>query len=229
MVLYNGGEKWNPDTNISALIDTIEGDLSCYQPSFRYVFLDEEKHGNNDLQEMRNLAAAIFNLEQGQSPEEIANIVEYLSSWLKQPEQASLSNSIAVWIKTVLSASHFNDADLSNETLQLEEIREMLAERVKKWPDKWLKEGEAIGKAKGEAIGKAKGEAKGKVDGKAELLIDLLERRFQPLNEEQQDLIFALKSKVIAFAIEYLFQASSLDEIFEYINTLETVNNKGKI
>ena len=114
IVLYNGDEKWNPDTNISALIDTIEGDLSCYQPSFRYVFLDEEKHGNNDLEEMCNLTAAIFNLEQARSPEDISNIVGLLSLWLKQPEQASLSQSIAVWIKTVLSASHFNDADLSN-------------------------------------------------------------------------------------------------------------------
>ena len=101
-----------------------------------------------------------------------------------------------------------------NETIQLEEIREMLAERVKKWPEKWLKEGEAIGEARGEA--------RGKIEGKAELLIDLLKKRFQPLNEAQQDLIYSLKSKVITSAIEYLFQASSLDEIFEYINTLKT-------
>jgi hypothetical protein len=208
MVLYNGEKTWNPDTNISVLIDTIEGDLSNYQPSFRYVFLDEKKHGNNDLKEMRNLAAAIFNLEQGQSPEDIAKIVEHLASWLKLPQQASLSNSIAVWINRVLSVSNHNNADLSNETMQLQEIREMLAERVKKWPEKWFNEGKAEGKA-------------GEIKGKAKLLIRLLEKRFQPLSEEQQDLVFSLKSDVIDSAIEYLFQASSSDEIFEYINTLE--------
>ncbi len=224
MVLYNGEKSWNPDTNISILIDTIEGDLSNYLPSFRYVFLDEEKHGNNDLQEMHNLTAAIFNLEQGQTPEDIANVVEYLVSWLKLPQQASLSNSIAIWIKRVLSASNHNNMDLSNETIQLQEIKEMLAERVKKWPEKWLKEGEAIGEARGKAIGETRGKAIGEVKGKAKLLIELLEKRFQSLSEEQQDLIFSLKSNVIASAIEYLFQASSLDEIFEYINTLETVN-----
>ena len=87
----------------------------------------------------------------------------------------------------------------------------MLAERVKNGLKNGLKKVKPLVRLKA------------KLEGKAELLIDLLERRFQPLNEEQQDLIFALKSKVIASAIEYLFQASSLDEIFEYINTLETV------
>ncbi|HFD31447.1 MAG TPA: hypothetical protein ENJ28_01860, partial [Gammaproteobacteria bacterium] len=74
----------------------------------------------------------------------------------------------------------------------------MLAERIKKWPEKWLKEGEAIGEAK----------------GKAELLIDLLKKRFQPLSKAQQDVVYPLKSEVIISVIEYLFQASSLDEIF---------------
>ncbi len=82
----------------------------------------------------------------------------------------------------------------------------MLAERIKKWPEKWLKEGEAIREAK----------------GKAELLIDLLKKRFQPLSKAQQDVVYSLKSEVIISVIEYLFQASSLDEIFEYINTLKT-------
>ncbi len=212
MVLYNGEKPWNPDTNISTLIDTIEGDLSNYQPAFRYVFLDEKKHGNNDLKEMRNLAAAIFNLEQGQSPEDIAKIVEHLASWLELPQQASLSNSIAVWINRVLSVSHHNNADLSNETMQLQEIREMLAERVKKWPEKWFKEG------------KAEGKAEGIVEGKAKLLVRLLEKRFQSLNEEQQELVFSLKSDVIDSVIEYLFQASSLDEIFLFItDSVDTV------
>jgi hypothetical protein len=208
MVLYNGEKTWNPDTNISVLIDTIEGDLSNYQPSFRYVFLDEKKYGNNDLKEMRNLAAAIFNLEQGQSPEDIAKIVEHLALWLKLPQQASLSNSIAVWINRVLSVSNHNNADSSNETMQLQEIREMLAEHVKKWPEKWFNEGKAEGRAT-------------EIKSKAKLLIRLLEKRFQPLSEEQQRLVFSLKSDVIDSAIEYLFQANSLDEILEYINKLK--------
>jgi len=202
LVLYNGAKKWDPETNISALIDTIGGDLSSYQPSFRYVFLDEEKHGHNNLEEMHNFVAAIFNLEQGQTPEDISNVIEYLVQWIKHPEQSSLSNSIAVWIKNVLSTSNLNNADLSKETMQLQEIKEMLAERVKKWPEKWFKEGLE----------------EGQVEGRAELLIELLEKRFQVLNKEQKEQIFSLKSGVITLAIEYLFQASSLDEMFQYID-----------
>ena len=81
---------------------------------------------------------------------------------------------------------------------------------MKQWPQKWLKEGEAIG------------EARGVKKGKTKLLVELLEKRFQPLDEEQQEIVFSLQVDVVASAIEYLFQASSLDEVLEYINTLKT-------
>ncbi len=222
-MLYNGAKKWNPETNISALIDTVGGDLSNYQPSFRYVFLNEEKHGHNNLEEMHNLVAAIFNLEQSQTPEDIAKVVEYLVQWLKLPEQSSLSQSIAVWIKNVLSKSNLNNADLSKETMQLQEIKEMLAERVKKWPEKWFKEGLAEGRVEGRVEGREEGEAKGKIKGKAELLIELLEKRFQALDKEQKEQIFSLESGVITLAIEHLFQASSLDEMFQYIDNNQVI------
>ncbi len=60
----------------------------------------------------------------------------------------------------------------------------------------------------------------GEIQGKTKLFIELLEKRFQSLSSEQKKIVLSIKSEVIFSAIEYLFQADSLDEMFGYIDEI---------
>jgi len=77
-----------------------------------------------------------------------------------------------------------------------------------------LAKGEALGLAKGEAQGLAKGQALGRTEGQAELLITLLEKRFNPLSTEQKTFIYQLNSNELLALSEKLWQAQTLADIF---------------
>jgi hypothetical protein len=55
-----------------------------------------------ELAPMRNLAAALFQLENSPGPEELQQVVARLVEWLQAPEQASVRRAFAVWLRDVL-------------------------------------------------------------------------------------------------------------------------------
>jgi hypothetical protein len=63
-----------------------------------------------------------------------------------------------------------------------------------------------------------KNREEGKAEGKAESLIFMLEKRFQPISEQQKALIFSLNDEQIMTAMEFLFQLTSLQEMFAQID-----------
>jgi len=208
IVLYNGNEPWQAETTIQALIDTIDDEnFQAYQPNFQYVFLDEQKHANNDLAEMRNLAAAIFNLEQSRSVDDIQEVVQHLVSWLKHPEQTSLSTSLATWIKRVLSPNRLDGVNLNDEVTQLEEVRLVLSERIQQWAQELRDEN----LQKGLEQGIQKGEHQGKRVFFREMLIN----RFGELPPWVEQQIAQANNEQLASWGRALFTADSLTKIFE--------------
>jgi hypothetical protein len=142
IVLYNGRRRWTAPTDLADLIEPGPAGLDAYRPRLRYLLIDESAYADAQLAPMRNLAAALFRLENSRGPEPVRAVLSALAEWLADPEQMELRRSFVIWLheaffKTRLPAVQF--PELSN----LEEIRIMLTDRVLDWTQQWKQEGPA--------------------------------------------------------------------------------------
>ena len=85
LVLYNGVKRWQAPEEVAELIATVPGGLGRYRPHLRYFLLDEGRFTEADLAPLRNLAAALFRLENSRTPGEVQRVLGALIDWLKSP------------------------------------------------------------------------------------------------------------------------------------------------
>ncbi|WP_459874133.1 Rpn family recombination-promoting nuclease/putative transposase, partial [Endothiovibrio diazotrophicus] len=93
LVLYNGVPRWGAPLEIGELIEPVPGGLEAYRPSFRHLLLDERRYTEEDLAPLKNLAAALFRLENSRSPADVLRVIRTLRLWLHAPEQTRLRRS----------------------------------------------------------------------------------------------------------------------------------------
>ena len=155
IVLYNGEKRWNAAQNIADLVEPVPGGLEDYRPNLRYLLLDEgaivDAPGWSD--EMRNIVAAVFRIEKHRDEKDVSDAMGHLAEWLSGPEQSSLRRAIIIWFYRVLLPNRAPGLEFPevNDFTNLHEVHDMLAERIKKWPEQWEARGEARGEVKGEA------------------------------------------------------------------------------
>ena len=82
VVLYNGAARWRAAVEVGELIAPVGPELAPYQPSQRYLLVDEWRKGAEDLPG-RNLMAAVSGLEQSRGPGDLVRVVERLG----EPQQ----------------------------------------------------------------------------------------------------------------------------------------------
>ena len=140
IVLYNGNHHWTAATNISHLIQDIPGGLSLYRPGMQYLLLAERDYREEEFHGLQNLVAALFRLENSRSPADLLEVVTHLLNWLSSPKQASLRRAFTVWFGRVLFPTRFA-AENQPIIEELEEVKTMLAERVKEWNKESLERG----------------------------------------------------------------------------------------
>jgi predicted transposase YdaD len=208
VVLYNGRPRWDAAVDIAELIEAAPGGLERYRPSLRYLLIDEGRYAESDLAPLRNLAAALFRLENSRTPQDVEKVLEALVEWLKTPEQTSLRRAFTHWLKRVFLKGRMPGVSFENLT-ELHEVKNMLEQQVIEWTEEWFKQGEAKGEAKGEARGRQKGHQ----EGEAALLQRLLERRYGPLNESQRLRLQTADADTLLRWGERIFQAASVDEV----------------
>ncbi len=205
IVLYNGRERWRAPRDVAEVLDEHPAGLEAYRPRARYLVLDEGAFAEEELAGLRNLAAAVFRLENSRSPEALGAVVAELVEWLRAPEQEGLRRSFAVWVKRVLLPARLPGIDLPHVT-NLQEVNTMLAERVMEWTEQW--------KEQGLQQGLQRGIQRGLQQGEAALLARLAERRFGPLPASARERIEGADAETLLRWGENLLAAQSLDEIF---------------
>jgi len=137
IVIYNGALPWKTEADVSRLIAPVHEDLARYQPSQRYLLLDEGRLGDEDLPE-RNLVSAIVRLESSRSSEDVLRILGVLAQWLRGSGEVELQRAFGAWVWSVVIPRQA-DAEARPEGLDLarvqgfEEVPTMLAERVQEW------------------------------------------------------------------------------------------------
>ena len=165
LVLYNGYAPWGAAQEVSELIEEVPGGLERYRPQLRYCLVDEVRIADSELESLRNLTAALFRLEKSRGPEDVQRILVSLIEWLQEPGLEELRRSFTRWLQRVFLADRVQVA--IPEVADLQEVKSMLAERVKEWSYQWKQE------ERPEQLDKARG-----------VLVQNLERRFGRLPEE---------------------------------------------
>ena len=148
IVLYNGRPRWSAATNVRDLIAPAGRSLAPYQPSQRYLVVDLQRLGEDDLP-LRNLIGAVSRMERSRSPDDLRLVTALLQKWLRGPKDTELRRAFADWLWRLAQRLQTGTvaADPPPKSLDLEDVRmnldEMsLEERVARWPKPWLRKGQ---------------------------------------------------------------------------------------
>ena len=128
IVLYNGTKRWeNAPLDIKDTIEKSPRGLDRYLPQLRYLLIDEGYYDNHELESLKSLVSALFQLERQQTPEDVCRIITALIDWLKSPEQQSLRRAFTVWLGRVLLPSRYPGESIP-EFHDLQEVHAMLCQ-----------------------------------------------------------------------------------------------------
>ena len=139
VVLYNGDARWRAALEVGELVAPVGPWLEPYQPSQRYVVVDERHVGAEDLPG-RNLMRAVLGLEQSRTPKDVMGVAELLVEWLRDPRDDGLKRAFTDWVWRLAGQFEPGDAELP-AVRTLEGVRMTLEERLAEWPKQWLRQG----------------------------------------------------------------------------------------
>ncbi len=193
IVLYNGNRRWDAPVDVADLVVPMPGGLETYRPRLKYFLLDEGCYADSELAPLRNLAAALFRMENSRTPQDVERVLAALVTWLQAPEQTSLRRSFTVWLKRVFLPGKLPGVELGSIN-DLQEVQSMLAERVAEWTEDWKRQG--------------------RQEGEAVLLQRQLELRFGPLDETSRARIRRADAETLLQWGERVLTAATLAEVF---------------
>ena len=136
VVIYNGSRRWTAAEDVAEMIAGGGDALGRYQPSLRYYLLDEGSIGADDLPG-RNLVSALIALETNRERGRTPRLVEALIARLRELGDTALARVFQEWVDQVLAPRGPRSAE-TEPLARLEEVRTMLAERVKEWTAEWV-------------------------------------------------------------------------------------------
>lgn len=145
IVLYNGEKRWTAAQSVASLVESVPGGLERYRPELSYLLIDEGAivDAPDWSDEMRNIVAAIFRIEKHRDENDVTEAMGHLAEWLSGSEQASLRRAIIVWFYRVFLPNRAPELEFPevSDFTNLHEVHDMLAERIKKWPELWEERG----------------------------------------------------------------------------------------
>ena len=175
VVLYNGASRWTAAAELRELIEPVGAELRAYQPSQRYLVVDERRVEEDDLP-AGNLMRAVVGLERSGSPEDLRRVVEWLQGRLAAPGEAELRGAFVDWVMRLAGRlTPGGESQGAAVVRTLEEARVTLEERVAQWPKQWFREGREEGLEQGREQGLEQGLAHERA-----LLVRMAATRFGP-------------------------------------------------
>ncbi|MCX7814855.1 MAG: Rpn family recombination-promoting nuclease/putative transposase [Tepidimonas ignava] len=151
VVLYTGDSAWHAPVQVADLFDASLPALQPYVPRLQHVLLQQHKLVKHEVPAVRNLAQAVFELEQGASRQQVLAVLQALQAWLADEASAPLRRHLTVWLKQWLRRSRRKGsivqsleqhADWLEPTMKLHEKLDM-------WYDQAVEEGAQKGQHEG--------------------------------------------------------------------------------
>ena len=199
IVLYNGATVWKAPTDVADCYGPSLPGLESYRPQLLYHLVDEARLKLHPVQEMRNLAEALFRLERSRTPADIAQVLRALGAVLQGADMQPLRRTITVWVRMLLrrKAPQANIAEIDGIN-DLLEANAMLEQTIERWFD--------------EAT--MKGVNRGRQEGLSKAVVLLIQMRFGAVPTwAQARLDDAREEQLIAWTGAIL-TASSLQDLF---------------
>lgn len=193
-MLYNGDVEWTAAREVSDLFAEAPEELARYQPRMPFLLIDEQRLRRSDLESLRNLAAALFRLEQSRKPAEMFNALDALAEWLQ--DRTDLLEAFLAWIAHVLLPRKAPDVETQEKNPTLEELKIMLQQRAHKTWAEMMQEDAA----------KA---------AHARMLETQLEAKFGALDDSVRSRLHEANSEQLLRWGTRLLTAKSLAEVFE--------------
>ena len=163
VVLYNGTPRWRAPQEIGELIAPVAEGLAPYQPSQRYLVI-EEQHVAADAVPSGNLMGAVIGLEQSRTPADLVRVADALPERLAGSENVELRRVFVDWLRSSIGQVMPAGEELPAMD-SLEEVRMTLKERLREWPAQWMREGREQGLEQGLEQGIEQGLERGREQG----------------------------------------------------------------
>jgi predicted transposase/invertase (TIGR01784 family) len=217
LVLYNGRSRWQAARNIRDLIQPVPGGLEKYRPQLEYLLVDEGRFSEIELIPLHNLVAALFQLEQSRTAQDIQKVLTHLLEWLQTPEQNSLRRDFTTWLRRVILPRRLPHVQLP-EMNDLQEMRNMLAETVQQWYADAEAQGLQQGFQQGMQQGMQQGIQTGQLKGEQSLFHYQLQTKFGQLPREVEEQISTLNTEALRRCAKRLLTAVTLEEVFQELD-----------
>ncbi|MEE8587340.1 MAG: Rpn family recombination-promoting nuclease/putative transposase [Acidobacteriota bacterium] len=214
LVLYNGDGRWTAPLETGELFKSIPEDLKPYQVRMRYFVVDVQRFEERSLKGRKNAFACLLRLERSRSLEEVDRVVKDLINWFGGEKHQALRQDMAIWLLHVLWPSRFPGLPVPDSVEDLAEMRSLLAERAKKWPQQWMEEGRKKGRRQGRRQGRREGRREGRQEALARLLLLQLEQKFEALPEKRRRQIVAADADTLLGWAGRVLTAESLEQVF---------------
>ena len=140
VVRYNGESPWTAAVEVGELITAAGSSLAPYQPSQRYLVLDERRMQDDDLPS-GNLVTAVVQLEKSRSPADLVQVVEALRQLRRSPRNDELMRVFVNWVLRLTGRFIPHEEEALPPVRTLEGAKMTLEERVSRWPAQWIREG----------------------------------------------------------------------------------------
>lgn len=202
LVLYNGVPRWSASLDLAALFMEAPAELIPFQPSQRYVLIDQQRLDPAALGAKSTLLALLFRVELSSASEIKNDVLPALLTWFNDAPQASLMRSVEVWL-ACLAKRRGEPASFTFDSA------EELTDMGRKYAT-WAEEFEDIGFQKGNEQGKLEGQ----LSALREVLTNLLRKRFGELPEPAGQRIGQAGQAELQRWCERSIDAPGLDAVF---------------
>lgn len=211
IVLYNGATPWKSPTDVADCYGPSLPGLESYRPRLPYHLVDEARLKLHPMQEMRNLAEALFRLERSRTPHDIAEVLRTLGAVLQGPDMQPLRRTITIWVRLLLRRkapkANIEEIDGITDLLESDTMLEQTIER-------WFEEATTKGLQKGMQQGMQQGIQEGMNQGFAKAVALQLQMRFGPVPPWAQDRLSMANEEQLTQWLGVILTAKSMDELF---------------
>ncbi len=215
IVLYNGATPWKAPTDVAHCYGASLPGLESYRPQLLYHLVDEARLKLHPMQEMRNLAEALFRLERSRTPADIAQVLRALGAVLQGTDMQPLRRTITLWVRMLLRRkapkASIAEIDSINDLL---EPNAMLEQTIERWFDEATTKGLNKGIQQGMQQGMQQGTQQGIQQGLAKAVGLQVQLRFGSVPAWAQARLDEANTQQLIGWTGAILTATSLQELF---------------
>ncbi len=194
LVLYNGKRAWNAPADLGSLFRAAPPGCERYLPQLTYLLVDENRLRPEEMALPGSRVATLFRLE-ACAPEDLPALTAELAVLLPPGKETELRHHFTSWLLNLLR--RMRPGVTIPAVRELEEVA-MLEETLTEWwngaLEKGRKEGRQTGRKEGRQKGRQEGRETGQLEGMRQLLLRLLEQRFETIPARVRRKVKAISS-----------------------------------